>query len=102
MILETMGRNAGWIALYSGIASGADVILIPEVEYDIEEVARVCRERERGGQRFTIIAIAEGARPKDGDLTVRETVQESHDDNSLGGVGERQQGEPRNPARSET
>ncbi len=101
MIVETMGRYAGWIALYAGIASGADVILIPEVEYDIEEVARVCRERERGGQRFTIIAIAEGARPKDGDLTVRETVQESHDKIRLGGVGYALQDELRKHVRSE-
>ena len=50
IVLETMGRYAGWIALYSGVASGADIILIPEFEYDIEEVARVCRRRESGGR----------------------------------------------------
>jgi len=66
MIIETMGRHAGWIALYAGVAGGADVILIPEIEYDIDEVVRVCREREVGGQQFTLIAVAEGARPRGG------------------------------------
>jgi 6-phosphofructokinase 1 len=66
MIIETMGRHAGWIALYAGVAGGADVILIPEIEYDIDEIVRVCREREVGGQHFTLIAVAEGARPRGG------------------------------------
>lgn len=87
MIVETMGRYAGWIALYGGVAGGADVILIPEIEYDIEDVVRVCRERESGGQSFTIIVIAEGARPLDGTLTVQQHVEESTDTVRLGGVG---------------
>jgi ATP-dependent phosphofructokinase / diphosphate-dependent phosphofructokinase len=87
MILETMGRYAGWIALYSGVASGADVILMPELPYDVEEVARVCREREKGGQRFTIIVIAEGARPEGGELAVQKRVEESPDPIRLGGAG---------------
>lgn len=87
MIVETMGRYAGWIALYAGVAGGADVILIPEVQYEIDEIVRVCRERESGGQNFTIIAIAEGARPRDGELTVRQQVDESPDPIRLGGVG---------------
>ncbi len=87
MIVETMGRYAGWIALYSGVAGGADVILIPEIEYDIGEIVRVCRERESGGQNFTIIAIAEGARAQDGQLTVMAHVAESPDPIRLGGVG---------------
>lgn len=66
MIIETMGRNAGWIALYAGVAGGADVILIPEIDYDIDEIVRICREREVGGQNFTLIAIAEGARSRGG------------------------------------
>lgn len=86
MILETMGRYAGWIALYSGLAGGADVILIPEIPYDIDEIARVCQSRE-DRQRFTIIAIAEGAKPKGGGMTVRETVESSPDPLRLGGVG---------------
>ncbi len=86
MILETMGRYAGWIALYSGVAGGADVILIPEIEYDIEEVANVCRERESGGQRFTIVVIAEGARPRGGQMSVTQTIADSPDPIRLGGV----------------
>jgi len=87
MIVETMGRYAGWIALHGGVASGADVILIPELEYDIDEVARVCQEREHGGQRFTIIAIAEGAKPKGGTQAVRQRIEDSPDPVRLGGIG---------------
>lgn len=101
MIVETMGRYAGWIALYAGVASGADVILIPEIEYDYEEVARICRERERGGQRFTIVAIAEGARARGGEMVVRETVAESTDQIRLGGVGYALQEELKKRIRSE-
>jgi len=87
MIVETMGRYAGWIALHSGVASGADVILIPELEYEIDEVVRVCRERQQGGQRFTIVAIAEGAKPKEGERVVKERIEESTDPIRLGGIG---------------
>lgn len=87
MIVETMGRYAGWIALYAGVAGGADIILIPEVQYQIDEIVRVCRERESGGQNFTIIVIAEGARTVDGELTVMQKVAESPDPIRLGGVG---------------
>ena len=62
MVLETMGRYAGWIALEGGLAGGADIILIPERPYDLQEVIRVCKEREKK-QGYTIICIAEGARP---------------------------------------
>jgi 6-phosphofructokinase 1 len=86
MILETMGRYSGWIALHSGVAGGADVILLPEIPYDIEEVARVCRERE-DRQKFTIVAVAEGARPEGGDFTVQERVDDPDDAIRLGGVG---------------
>ena len=88
MILETMGRYAGWIALHAGMASGADVILIPELEFDIDEVIAVCKRREQTGQKYTIIAVAEGAKPKGGELVVRETVETSPDPIRLGGVGE--------------
>lgn len=86
MILETMGRYAGWIAAHAGISGGADVILIPEIPYDIAEVARVCAERAEK-QGFTIIVIAEGAAPKGGQLTVREHDSSSPDPLRLGGVG---------------
>jgi phosphofructokinase-like protein len=87
MIVEAMGRYAGWIALYAGIAGGADVILIPEFEYDIDEVVRICQERETGGQRFTMILVAEGARPKGGQMVVSDIVENSPDPIRLGGVG---------------
>jgi 6-phosphofructokinase 1 len=89
MIIETMGRYAGWIALYSGVASGSDIILIPEIEYDLDEVAQVCIERQQGGQRFTIIAIAEGAKPQGGERVVREQVQKTSDTVRFGGIGRR-------------
>ncbi len=87
MILETMGRYAGWIALYAGTAGGADIILIPEIPFTLDEVVRVCREREVGGQRFTLICVAEGARFQDGDLVVRQEIADSPDPIRLGGIG---------------
>jgi len=87
MIVETMGRYAGWIALHAGTASGSDVILLPELEYEVEEVAQVCENREQGGQRFTIIAIAEGAKPVGGERKIRKRVEESTDPVRLGGIG---------------
>jgi ATP-dependent phosphofructokinase / diphosphate-dependent phosphofructokinase len=88
MICETMGRYAGWIALYAGVAGGADIILIPEIEYDPDEVVRVCRARQDRGQRFTIIAVAEGAKPIGGELAVQRRVEESPDPIRLGGAGD--------------
>lgn len=87
MIIETMGRYSGWIALHAGVASGADVILIPEIEYELDEVAKVCRNRQQGGQRFTIIAIAEGAKPKDGERVIREETDKVASPVRLGGIG---------------
>lgn len=86
MIVETMGRWSGWIALHAGVASGADVILLPEIDYDVDEVARVCTARERGGQRFTIIAVAEGAKRKKGERVVQEQNPEIEDSVRLGGI----------------
>ncbi len=87
MILETMGRYAGWIALYAGVAGGADVILVPEFEYEIDEIVRVCKEREVGGQKFTIIVVAEGSKPVGGSMVVRELIEDSPDPIRLGGIG---------------
>lgn len=86
MILETMGRWAGWIALHAGLAGGADVILLPELPYRLDEVARICRERE-ARQRYTVICVAEGARPEGGDVTVKERIADSPEPVRLGGVG---------------
>ena len=66
MVLEVMGRHAGWIALHSGIAGGADVILIPEIPFDINKIAAAVMERERSGSTFSIIVVAEGAIPRGG------------------------------------
>jgi ATP-dependent phosphofructokinase / diphosphate-dependent phosphofructokinase len=64
LVLEIMGHNAGWLALGAGIAGGADVILLPEIPYDIEIVADAIRKRNRGGKHFSIVALSEGAMPK--------------------------------------
>jgi len=68
MVLEVMGRHAGWIALHAGIAGGGDVILIPEIPWTFESVCRKVLDREREGKRFTLIVVAEGARLPDGGL----------------------------------
>jgi len=65
IVVEVMGHRAGWLALGAGIAGGADVILIPEIPYDVELVAEAIRRRVRGGKSFSIVAVAEGAKPKD-------------------------------------
>ena len=88
MVVEVMGRNCGWIALHSGLAGGADVILIPEIPYDIEKVFRKIREREGQGRHFSIVVVSEGARPKDGDVTVKAAAQVGGAER-LGGVAER-------------
>lgn len=86
MIVETMGRYSGWIALHAGVASGADVILIPEIEYEVDEVARVCTTRESGGQHFTIIAVAEGAKQENGERVTQEEREKGRDPVRLGGI----------------
>jgi 6-phosphofructokinase 1 len=85
MILETMGRYAGWIALHAGIAGGADVILVPEYPYDIERVAKACQLR-LNEQHYSIVVIAEGAMPQGGGVTVQETLLDSPEPLRLGGV----------------
>ncbi|MCI1190722.1 ATP-dependent 6-phosphofructokinase [Calidifontimicrobium sp. SYSU G02091] len=85
MIVETMGRYAGWIALEAGIAGAADAILLPEIDYDVEAVAALCREREQR-QRYTVICIAEGAKPRGGEMTVERRLDDSPDPIRLGGV----------------
>ncbi len=86
MILETMGRYAGWIALHAGVAGGADIILIPEIPFEVDEVVRVCREREPK-QKFTIIVVGEGAKARGESQVVRERVEDSPDPVRLGGIG---------------
>lgn len=86
MIIEVMGRYAGWIALFSGMAGGGDVILIPEIPYRIEKVCEKILERQKHGKRFSIIVVAEGAKPVGGDVTVSKIVEKSFDKIRLGGV----------------
>ena len=89
MILEVMGRYAGWIALESGIAGGADVILIPEIPYDINKIADKILERKCAGKHFSIIVAAEGAKSVAGDVVVSKVVKDSPDPIRLGGIGVR-------------
>jgi ATP-dependent phosphofructokinase / diphosphate-dependent phosphofructokinase len=86
MILEVMGRYAGWIAVYAGIAGGGDIILIPEIPFTMEKICEKIREREINGQNFTLMVVAEGARVKGGDFITR--AVSGHGDAKLGGVGE--------------
>ncbi|MBV9210699.1 MAG: ATP-dependent 6-phosphofructokinase, partial [Acidobacteria bacterium] len=86
MILEVMGRHAGWIALHSGIAGGADVILMPEIPFSMEAVAEKIRERDRCDSQFTIIVAAEGAREITGEQIYQDKGDERHAPR-LGGVG---------------
>lgn len=89
MLLEVMGRYAGWIALHSGIAGGADCILIPEIPYKLESVIEKIRQRESQGKAFSIIVVAEGAKPLGGEMTVARMVKDSFEPVRLGGVGEK-------------
>ena len=89
MILEVMGRYAGWIALCSGIAGGADVILVPEIPYELDPIIAKIEAREAAGANFTIIVVAEGAKPRGGELAVIEAQPRPGQHVRLGGAGER-------------
>ncbi|UCF37596.1 MAG: 6-phosphofructokinase, partial [Acidobacteriota bacterium] len=86
MVVELMGRYAGWLALHAGVASGADVILIPEIPFEIERVAEGCVARSKHGKKFTIIAAGEGAKPVGGKRFVDHIDESSPDPIRLGGV----------------
>ena len=88
MVVEVMGRYAGWIALYSGVAGGADAILIPEIPFDIERVAARLQERDRLGAKFSIVVVAEGAFPAGGTLSLVESARDGRVER-LGGIGAR-------------
>jgi len=87
LVVEVMGRHAGWIALHSGIAGGADVILIPEVPFDIDEVCQRISRRHARGRYFSIVVAAEGATPKEGTMTVAESELDEFGHPRLGGIG---------------
>ncbi len=86
MVVELMGRNAGWLTLFAGMASGADAILIPEIPYDIGRLCEFCKARKADGKRSTIVAVSEGARPVDGEQFVQQTIADSPDPIRLGGI----------------
>ena len=88
MVVEVMGRYAGWIALHSGMAGGSDVILIPEIPYDVEIVAKKIMQRSAEGKHFSLVTVAEGAIEKEGELVVAKMIAESFDPIRLGGVGQ--------------
>ncbi|MEM1137861.1 MAG: ATP-dependent 6-phosphofructokinase [Bacteroidota bacterium] len=86
MIMEVMGRSAGWIALHAAIASGAEVCLIPEIPYDIEKVKERIEERYKQGRGFANVVIAEGAMPKTGKITAKESDEIGYENLRLGGI----------------
>jgi ATP-dependent phosphofructokinase / diphosphate-dependent phosphofructokinase len=87
IVVEVMGRYAGWIALESGVSGSADVILIPEIPFDLEKVAQKIHERDEAGLNFSIVMVAEGARPKGGSMSV--VSREVGRAERLGGIGEK-------------
>ncbi|HPW18195.1 MAG TPA: ATP-dependent 6-phosphofructokinase [Candidatus Aminicenantes bacterium] len=87
MVVEVMGRNAGWIAVEGGIAGGADIILIPEFPFDLDEVCAQIQSRRERGKMFSIVVVAEGARPKDSSLIALSGEKDAFGHVRLGGVG---------------
>jgi 6-phosphofructokinase 1 len=86
IVCEVMGRHAGWIAVHSGLAGGADAILVPERPFDIEEVCEHLRRRQRGGRTFSIVVVAEGATPTDGDIVSEYQQTDAFGHVRLGGI----------------
>ncbi len=91
MVVEVMGRNAGWIALHAGVASGSDVILIPEIPYHLDHICQVLMERSNRGKGFSIACVSEGAKPFGGEQVVSKVVESSPDPIRLGGIGQKLQ-----------
>src|ERR1700719_1768496 len=85
MVVEVMGRHAGWIALHGGVAGGADIILIPEIPFDFDKIASVIKSRQVAGYLGTVVVVAEGARPKHGEQVKRDVDSGEY---RLGGIGE--------------
>jgi phosphofructokinase-like protein len=89
LVVEVMGRHAGWIALHSGVAGGADVILIPEIPFDIDQVCELIRHRHERGRYFSIVVAAEGATPKEGTMSLTTGDVDEFGHVRLGGIGRR-------------
>lgn len=87
MVVEIMGRYAGWLTLHAGMAGGADVILLPEFPFSIDKICETIIARRQRGRCYSIIAVGEGAKPKGGKMVVAKTVKGSHDPIRLGGIG---------------
>jgi ATP-dependent phosphofructokinase / diphosphate-dependent phosphofructokinase len=87
MVVEVMGRHAGWIALHSGVAGGADVILVPELPFDVEQIAERLRSRHAKGASFSIVVVAEGALPAEGTMAVQDAGVDEFGHVRLGGIG---------------
>lgn len=88
MVIEVMGRYAGWIALHGGMSGGADIILLPEIPFDWNEVYQKVLRRNMRGKRFSIVCVAEGAKAKDGEMVIKGTDIKRTDPIQLGGIGE--------------
>lgn len=88
MVVEVMGRHAGWIAIESGIAGGADVILIPEIPIDMEEICNLIQKRHQRGKTFSIMVVAEGAKFKEGTMVTQENKLDEFGHVRLGGIGD--------------
>ncbi len=88
IVMEVMGRYAGWIALNGGLAGGADIILIPEIPFSWEKVYDKILKRELQGKKFSLVCVAEGAKPMDGEMVIKGTDIKRHDPTQLGGIGE--------------
>ncbi len=88
MVIEAMGRYAGWIALNGGIAGGADIILVPEIPFDWNVIYEKVLQRNMMGKKFSIVCVAEGAKPKDGEMVVQEIDNKRTDSIRLGGIAE--------------
>lgn len=87
LVVETMGRYAGWLAMYGGSASGADVILIPEFPYKIEKIADFVTARAKKGRKYSVVVVSEGVKSVTGEQVVRRVIKDSPDPVRLGGIG---------------
>lgn len=89
MVVEVMGRNAGWIALFAGLGGDADVILIPEIPYELSKVAAFLGDLNHRKKKYSIVVVAEGAKPVGGDVTVNRLIEDSPEQVRLGGIAHR-------------
>jgi 6-phosphofructokinase 1 len=88
IVVEVMGRYAGWIALNGGLAGGADIILIPEIPFSWDKIYNKIKERELRGKKFSLVCVAEGAKAENGEMVFKGQDIRRHDPKQLGGIGE--------------